>query len=342
MGGKMTPKISIIIPVYNAEEYISACLSQILKQTYTDFEVIIIDDGSTDKSLEQCKKVALSDSRLRIISQENGGVSSARNTGIINAQGEIITFVDSDDIVAPNYLLLLLQGIAASDIVLSMCSCTRIHEYNYKFSYNGGGFIEIPAMECAKRLLNEQFPVSVCGVLFKKQLVGNIRFSVGISNNEDKLFLYEYLLKNEQKKVLFSNEKLYGYMVRNGSATRSSWNGSMDIVKVADQIKRLTKGYHPEWRELAKNTCMKARLSTMKYIVLSKNKNDYLHVYEKLRKDVLAMEYPKSGNRRLKIEYLAAKFGRTCFTLLVYIYYRITSDKKRFKHNEKITYQRKK
>ena len=337
----MTPKISVIIPVYNTEKHINNCLEYILKQTYTDFEVVLIDDGSTDRSLEICNKIGLLDSRLRVISQENGGVSYARNTGIMNAQGEFITFIDSDDLVAPNYLSFLLEGITATNAILSMCSHTRIHDYSYEFPSNQGMFLEISAMECAKRLLNGQFPVSACGVLFKKKLIGDIRFSEGINSNEDKLFLYEYLLKNENDKVYYSNEKLYGYMVREGSSTRSSWKGSLDIVKVADKIKRLTMANHMEWEELVKNTCMVARVKIMKAIVLSENKNDYLHVFKKMRNDVLTMGFPKSSGRRLQIEYLTIKLGRPFFTLLVYLYYGITSEKQRFHNNERVTYQRK-
>ena len=334
----MAPKISVIIPVYNAEEYINTCLSCILKQTYNDFEVIVIDDGSIDSSLEKCKKIELSDSRVRIIMQENSGVSSARNTGILNAQGEIIAFIDSDDLVAPDYLSVLMEGLTGTDAILSMCRSVRIDDHSYKFSYGQVGFLDMPATICAKRLLSGQFPVSVWGVLFRKQLIGDIRFPVGIQSNEDKIFLYRYLLENEKGKVYYSNEKLYGYLVRDGSATRSSWKGSVDIVKVADQIKNLTENNHFEWIELAYNSCMVARLNIMKYIVLSKKSDDYLHIFREFRKEVLAMGYPKSGDRRLKIEYMTVKFGRLFFTTLVHIYYGIISEKKRFEYNEKITY----
>ena len=98
------PKISVIVPVYNTEKYLNRCIDSILAQTFTDFELLLIDDGSTDCSGKICDEYAAKDSRVRVFHKENGGVSSARNMGLDNAQGEWITFVDSDDWVHEDFL----------------------------------------------------------------------------------------------------------------------------------------------------------------------------------------------------------------------------------------------
>ena len=100
----MIPKISVIIPVYNAEKTLHRCIDSILAQTFSDFEVLLIDDGSKDKSGEICDEYARKDSRIKVCHKENGGVSSARNMGLDNAKGEWITFVDADDYIASDFL----------------------------------------------------------------------------------------------------------------------------------------------------------------------------------------------------------------------------------------------
>ena len=99
-----SPKVSIIVPVYNVEKYLHRCVDSILLQTFTDFELLLIDDGSTDKSVGICDKYALKDRRIRVFHKKNGGVSSARNLGIKKSNGVYILFVDSDDYLSPSHL----------------------------------------------------------------------------------------------------------------------------------------------------------------------------------------------------------------------------------------------
>ena len=169
--------------------------------------------------------------------------------------------------------------------------------------------------------------------------MGELRFPVGIRNNEDKLFLYEYLLKNETGTVAFSNEKLYGYLVREGSATRSTWNGALDIVTIADRIREDTKVYHPEWDGITQNACLFSRLSVMKSIIQSEQSAHGEKTYNELRKEVLAYGWPKTGGLRLKAEYLAARLGKPVYTILTETYYKVFSDQRRFRLNEKKTRQ---
>ena len=116
------PAISVVIPVYNTESYIADCLASIHGQTCRDFEAIIVDDGSTDGSAGIAKEFARDDSRFRIVSQENKGLSEARNAGIDVAQGDWITFVDSDDMLAPNFLQALLDAARSTGADIVCCA----------------------------------------------------------------------------------------------------------------------------------------------------------------------------------------------------------------------------
>ena len=335
----MNTRVSIIVPVYNTEEYLRICVDQILQQAFQDFELILIDDGSQDNSLHVCNELAAKDPRIRVIHQENKGVSGARNTGIEQATGEYIAFVDSDDMIAPDYLKYLQQGMKESDRILSMCGHERIYDYDHVFPQIKEQYKLFSGQECAKRLLTGCFPISACGCLFKRSLIGALRFTVGIRNNEDKLFLYQYLLNNENGKVAFSNEKRYGYLVRDGSATRSSWNGSVDLVKVADIIREETVRSHPEWDEIARQASLRARLDVMKSIVRAERSDQGEKIYNELRKEVLSYGWPKSANNRLKVECLAVYFGKMAYKTLAEIYYKVYSEKRRFRLNEEKTRQ---
>lgn len=112
-----SPKVSIIVPVYNVEKYLHRCVDSILLQTFTDFELLLIDDGSTDKSVDICDKYALKDSRIRVFHKKNGGVSSARNLGIKKSSGVYILFVDSDDYLSPSHLNNYIKYIGNYEIV---------------------------------------------------------------------------------------------------------------------------------------------------------------------------------------------------------------------------------
>ena len=115
------PKVSIIVPVYKAEKYLNRCVDSILAQTFTDFELLLIDDGSPDRSGEICDEYAKKDSRIRVFHKKNGGVSSARNLGLDNVLGEYVTFVDSDDWVEPDFVETMIQTYEKFPWTIPVC-----------------------------------------------------------------------------------------------------------------------------------------------------------------------------------------------------------------------------
>lgn len=189
----MNPKISIIVPVYNTEKYLDRCIYSILSQTYTNFELLLIDDGSTDSSGAKCDKYAEQDSRVRVFHKANGGVSSARNMGLDNAKGEWICFVDSDDWIELQAMSILSKN-ADSDLVIA----------SMKFEQSGhiGNFPVLGKIEY-KRLFDllsdniDHYSVSSpCSKFYKRNIIqeNQIRFHENLCFGEDSLFVKKYLL----------------------------------------------------------------------------------------------------------------------------------------------------
>lgn len=334
----MNDLVTVIIPLYNIGEYLKSSIKSVQCQSYEDLEILLIDDGSYDDTLKIANDLAKRDNRIHVIHKENGGVSSARNVGIDNARGKYIAFIDGDDIVAPMYIEQLLA--ACQGQVLSICMHTRVSSYDISFQENTGSFDVVNARECAKRVLRGTFPISACASLYVKEKIGTSRFPVGIRNNEDKLFLYQYLLKNENGSVAIMNDKMYGYFVREGSATRSVWNGSRDVIQIADKMYAITAEAHPEWIELAQVNRIRARLDTLKAIVRAKGNTAPKEAsYKNIKRDTLLFRLPSIANWQLKAEFTALSAGNIFFMTLVKLYYALVKDRFRFERNERITRQ---
>ena len=220
------PKISVIIPVYNAAQYLEKCLDSVLAQTFTDFELLLIDDGSKDSSGEICDRYAESDSRIRVFHKPNGGVSSARNLGLDNAKGEWIAFCDSDDYVTDKYLGDLYNEAKTTDADLVVQDYYiadkngNIVKNNYYpapptfETYNESKYYE---MLCEQYLYVRSGPVSK---LFNSKLVADkIRFKLNIKYGEDTCFFFSYLIRCQN--VCCTSRKNYIYVNRPNSAVHS-------------------------------------------------------------------------------------------------------------------------
>lgn len=189
--------ISIVIPVYNAEKYIRRCIYSIIRQTYQNFELILVNDGSIDNSLEICKEYAIKDKRITVLSQKNNGASSARNKGIESANGEWITFIDADDSVDPKYLELLCENITGEERTLIIQGIKQhfnkkeIKETEFKGQTLVGPNIEKAFDE--NEIYEYGFTVAK---LYNRNIVKkfNIRFNEHIAYSEDLLFMLDYIL----------------------------------------------------------------------------------------------------------------------------------------------------
>lgn len=234
----MTALISILIPVYNAEKYLRRCLDSILKQNYTNWECILINDGSTDNSGNICDEYVTLDKRFKVIHQSNKGVSSARNTGLNSLIGEWVTFVDSDDWVENNYLYELSSNINNADIII--CD-SIIDEYKNKTVIKT---FNIPKI---KEELLQAFPThnhflgTPWNKLFKTSIIKahNLSFPLNIKYNEDLLFTFSYCYYSSS--IGSVNSKIYHYNHLNDSSTTNNIDISSfnDKCFVTDTIKNL-------------------------------------------------------------------------------------------------------
>ena len=328
--------VSIIIPTFNLEKKIEYCLESILNQSYKNYEIIIVDDGSTDNTCEVCKATRARDTRIKIIEQKHQGVSSARNVGIAAAQGEYIMFVDGDDIISPccvEHLLSCLDGDTAAVIGNN----ARIRTYNYSFEEEEYAEHSVSCEDSLKLLIEGRLPIAVWAILFRRECIGKIRFPEKIRYSEDKYFLYQFLMANQSNNIKRISEKVYGYYVRESSATRVKWDRCTDAVKVADKILSETEKNKAELVEKAKVAALAARLQVLKSIVLEENNQRNKALYKKYRREVLAAGFPKEAGVRTKVMYVALRLGRWGFTGLAKLYYRLYSEDRRFKVNEAIT-----
>ena len=187
--------ISVVIPVYNVEEYISRCISSILEQTYRNLQIILVDDGSTDKSGEICGEYAKVDRRVTVIHQTNGGLSSARNTGIDKATGEYITFVDSDDFVSKEMVAYLFALAKNNDCDIAISTHNIIRGEKVWKSYNLSGDVKMTPKRCIEKLLyDDGVDTSAWAKLYKLKLFNGVRYPVG-KLYEDIATTYKIFLK---------------------------------------------------------------------------------------------------------------------------------------------------
>lgn len=222
--------ISVIVPIYNMEKYLSRCIESLLNQTYQQFEILLIDDGSTDFSAKICREYIEKDNRIRYYYKLNGGLSDARNVGLTLAKGEYIAFVDSDDYVHNTYLEHLHSLINGYDADIACCNHMEtsldeliLEEKESKISCMSG-------YEACARVVSDLAPVltSAWGSLYKLDCVKNIRFPYG-RLHEDVATTFKYYLNSN--KVVYSDKKLYAYYQRPNSIMHV-----VNIKKIEDEL----------------------------------------------------------------------------------------------------------
>lgn len=197
--------VSIIIPVYNAQNYIKQCIESLINQTYQDIEIILVNDGSNDRSLDICEEYKSKDIRIKLINKQNEGVSRTRNKGIEIATGEYITFLDADDSINFNYIEELVKNIEDDCLV-------RFNNKNIKEDI-------IPKDEYIKQIATGNIQGVCWGYLFKKNLLDNVKFDINTSYMEDTIFIINCLLKIRKVKV--ARKAFYNYNQNEGSLTQN-------------------------------------------------------------------------------------------------------------------------
>ena len=210
-------KVSIIIPVYNAETFLGKCIDSVIKQSYKNIEIILVNDGSTDNSLELCNNYKKQDKRIKVIDIYNGGASFARNKGIDICTGDYITFVDSDDYVTNDYVEVLVNTLESNDYDICCCCCFKKYPDG---KIEKEKFVErdISQEDFIKGLFLQQ-GLGVCrNKLYKREIIGDTRFEEKLQVGEDSYF--NLCLSKRVNKVKYIDTCLYYYCVNNQSLVR--------------------------------------------------------------------------------------------------------------------------
>lgn len=241
--------VSVVVPVYKVEKYLTRCIDSILSQSFQDFELILVDDGSPDQCGEICEEYAKIHERIVVLHRDNGGLSAARNTGIewifANSASEYITFIDSDDWIHPQYLELLFQAVKSSNAAVSVGGFERAEKYEMDKLYKLDARPKLEVMSAEDFFINHQWDFNYAwGKLYHRSYFETVRYPEG-KNFEDTFTTYKVLFAG--KKVAFINCPLYYYFYNTEGISHSPWKPSELVVMdgIREQIKYYRKnGYH--------------------------------------------------------------------------------------------------
>ena len=311
----MDDLISIIVPVYNVEQYLNKCINSILSQSYHNLEIILVDDGSTDNCPQICDEYSLKDIRIKVIHKKNGGLSDARNVG--NAKGKYIAFIDSDDYISKYFIEVLYKSLVNNDSDLSECDYLNVENDNEEVQIDINNINGLMENYTGNEMLNNLYSndgvinVIACNKLYKKKLFSDIRYPTG-KIHEDEGTTYKLLYK--VKKATIIRKKLYYYRNNPNSITRKEFNikrlDILDILK--DRI--LFFESHDE-TELRDKT-IKAYLYTL--INLYWKCKKYLNKTTKHKQRELLKEYKLYYKIVIKSKYISIKSKFVALFILLF------------------------
>lgn len=309
----MNKLVSVIVPVYNAEKYLDKTIDSILSQTYTNLEVILVDDGSKDKSLEICNNYKEKDNRVKVFHKENGGVSSARNLGLDNAKGDYVCFCDSDDRLGNNMIEILVEVIKKTNVNMVNCGMFITEKGKEKYvSVKADKLFDINNDDDLYETLfsPELNASSVWNKIFVRENIGNIRFVEGVSWGEDQIFIQEFLLKNN--KFFCIKDCLYNYVRDNSTLSinlmKDFISKSVKLNSYRDLfLKKLKVENRDVWNQFYW-TLIKALFAGMSY----ERKYNELDVVKQHFNDALNCEFVKETIKNFEPNGLMQKFVYKC------------------------------
>lgn len=319
------PKISIIVPVYNCEKYISNCINSILEQSFKDFELILVDDGSSDRSFEICESFAKKDNRVRAIHQPNSGVSRARNRGLDEAKGEYIGFVDGDDCVDKEMYKRLYKNLADNNADISICGIV-----NYFLKKNGitekvrqsqvDGFWIFSGEQALKEALQSRlYSVNPVNKLFKKKLFDKLRYPEG-KISED-AFLIPVVI-SKAGKVVYDSKPMYYYLRRENSITTSNFSDrDWDVVEAYKNHLNMVSEKFPNLKKVAKFRYLWSYTYVIDKIMLSENFENYLRDFKKafdfIKKNILEIIFNPYFSLKRKIAVMVLLINKKIYKKMI-------------------------
>ena len=296
----MKDKISIIVPIYNMEKYLNKCVNSIINQSYENLEIILVNDGSTDDSLNICNKFKKKDKRVVFLKKENGGLSSARNYGIEHANGKYISFVDADDYIEKDYREKLYNCITKYKVKISIGGLKTIYENGQKTDYSTKKIYKINKKDAFKKMLYvDEIGVSAWSKLYLKELFDNVKYPEG-RIFEDTATTYRLIDQCEDIGVC--DYPIYNYCIRSKSITSEKFNiKKMDWIISAIEMTHYLKNKYND----LDNACLSYMMYTHIGVLSSLAMND--KEYKKERKELIS--YIKSKKSKyLKDENVSKKY----------------------------------
>ena len=285
--------VSIVVPVYNVQEFLGQCVDSLLLQTHPHIEIILVDDGSKDGSGNICDEYASRYSQVTVIHKENGGLSSARNAGIASARGEYIGFIDSDDWIEPTMFQKLLEACVVKNAQVATCAMFITTEEGQVVAtrHEMQDMMEYSAKEAMEEVLSfGNIDVSFCDKLFRKELFADIEFPVG-KINEDAAIIYRILSKTER--IVNIGTPMYYYRHREGSISKSAYtHEKIQVLDHADQNEAFLLNKFPD----LKAGCRRYKAYASCNVLCSMLKNpeakqqfpeDYTRYMKELRSNIL-------------------------------------------------------
>lgn len=263
----MEEKISVVVPIYNVELFLERCLDSLIRQSYRNLELILINDGSTDKSGEICEIYKKRDNRIKVVHKNNGGLSEARNVGIDHATGDYIAFIDSDDWIHEEYFSILYNILQKTRSNIAVCDFLKVYESN-NLDY------EIKDLDCSVQIFSRNEALNAlagdlyvqmviaCGKLYERSLFEEIRFPLG-KLHEDEFVTYKLFANSE--KIVYTSLKIYYYWQRSDSIMGQKFT-LKSRTDAFDAFYEKIVFYNDEGLEDAKNKLLKSLLSIYIYM----------------------------------------------------------------------------
>lgn len=286
----------MIVPVYDIEKYLPQCLDSLLKQSYRNLEIILIDDGSHDNSGNICDEYTKKDNRVYVVHKENGGVSSARNEGLKRATGDFIVFIDGDDIVEADAFDIMLQNII--DYQSDICVCDSY--FNDDIVYSNGVVLRENNILTKEKVLELHlqfsFIASLCFCMFKREVLRDLYLNTSIHTMED----WEYLFRaiGRSSAISICHKPLYHYIGHEGSASKSCINDrKLTSLKIASITQEYVNERMPQLIDYASD--LETRL-VLHLLVVAANTDTTEEKYNKLFREIIRKNFKKS----LKSKYL--------------------------------------
>lgn len=311
----MRPLISVILPIYNVEQFLPRCIESVCRQTYDNIEIILVDDGSKDNCYNICEEYAAKDNRIKVLHKINGGLSDARNKGAQIARGQYITFIDSDDYVTDTYVEYLYSLIEKYHTRMSLCTHTVVFESGSNIVYGNGLDEELSSETCLERMLyDDVINTSAWAKLYETEMVKKFPYPVG-KLFEDIATTYKFFI--ECGSIACGYESQYFYMLRSTSIVYQKFNTKkLELLEMTDAMASDVIKKFPQLETAVRRRQLYARFSTLNQFQNTKGyKDEKKQLISYIRKNKgCVMGNPKAPKRD-KLAVMALSFGYPVYRL---------------------------